>query len=379
MANTKSVGQVFHQKGNIRTYKEDFYWVLPDTMVGVEIEVEGARDIITGKSGLWEKVHDGSLRQVKEADPYELRFLEPLCGYDLSTALNIFERGLRTLKEPPVWSARTSVHVHLNMIEMSLEQLLSFIIYYTVFEKSLFRYAGKERENNTYCLPYYKAEGVLFEALSIDSITNPTAIYTISNENYRYAALNLAALKKFGTVEFRHMGGTSDVHKIRNWINIIFCLKKYSLINTTLDLTEIPQFFSAKGMKNCAEEVFGKYLSLLDYPEFNIDMLNGIRLAQDIIYRSNLVESSTKLKQSGTNFSSRIKKYAENKHINLSPVEQVNTPQKTKRKPSTAGEIIIEEAREFTEFNINDPNNFVAQGARETRLNLEDNDEEDGN
>lgn len=45
----------------------------------------------------------------------------------------------------------------------------------------------------------------------------------------KYAALNINPMRTLGTVEFRHMGGTTHMKEISDWINVILQLKKSSI------------------------------------------------------------------------------------------------------------------------------------------------------
>lgn len=283
-----SIGEVFEKVVDVRSYAEDSSWVLPNCLIGLELELEGCSSTFMVKNKLWEIKGDNSLRNVNGFDPFELVFSMPLSGKDLTQAvddLNVINK----LKVKPVLSSRTSLHAHLDVRDLTLYQFLKLLISYTVFERSLFKFCGIERENNIFCLPFYKAEGAIFEEFSIPYIISKH-IKNLSRESYRYSALNLASLNKFGTVEFRHMGGTWDTTKIRDWVNIIMCLKKYAISDDSTKIKELPTLFSAKGFVQCSKEVFGEYYTskICNYPDIDTDIMSGIRLAQDIIFKENL-------------------------------------------------------------------------------------------
>src|SRR5690606_4243198 len=175
-------------------------------------------------------------------------------------------------------------------------------------------------------------EAGLFNILSTEVVTSAKSVRAIANENYRYSALNLAALRKFGTIEFRHMPGTGDIQKIRNWINLIMCLKQYALIKEELHLKEMPKYFSSTGFMQCAYEVFKDYTKLLDGPNFQIEIINGIRQAQDIIYRAQLEEISQYIhtQLQGDDYPEGIKAYAKHNKLSLG---NKTTKQKGKKIP----------------------------------------------
>ena len=123
------IAHVFSRVPNIRSYVEDFFWKLPSTMIGLEIEMEGTLNPISELGSnytiLWEQKEDSSLRVVDEYNPFEIIFKVPLSGKDLSEAINQYEIGLQKLKTPPVWGERTSIHVHLDVRECTLKQLFN--------------------------------------------------------------------------------------------------------------------------------------------------------------------------------------------------------------------------------------------------------------
>src|SRR3989344_9687671 len=282
------IAHVFSRVPNIRSYVEDFFWKLPSTMIGLEIEMEGTLNPISELGSnytiLWEQKEDSSLRVVDEYNPFEIIFKVPLSGKDLSEAINQYEIGLQKLKTPPVWGERTSIHVHLDVRECTLKQLFNILVYYTIFEAPLFKFAGPLRSTNIFCLPFASAEGRIFEGLSEGNLYYDDHLSKLTSESLRYSALSLYSLKKYGSLEFRHLAGTSDVQKIRTWINIIMCLKKIDLTNS---IKEIPTHFSENGILKVTEEIFGELTPALLYPEFNMDVLRGIRHSQDLLYSDN--------------------------------------------------------------------------------------------
>lgn len=286
MAQTHSVGQVFLKEQEIRSYKSDPFWILPNTMIGLELEYEGILNPIKS-SPFWTTVLDNSLRRINDIEPIELRFILPLCGEDLTTALSQLERGLLKTKLVPL-SERTSTHVHIDVRDLKLHQLLKFIIIYTVFETTLFKFCEPHRRNNIFCLPFSKAEANLFDRLSTTTLTHGGHLQELARERYRYSALNLDALRKFGSLEFRHLEGTFNINKIKTWINLILSIKRDALSKTSVNIKDIPKHYSAVGFKECAEQVFKEHFNILNTPDLQMDIIEGIRLAQDIIYRENL-------------------------------------------------------------------------------------------
>lgn len=185
--------------------------------LGLEIEMEGIQEVnrrILPPS--FSYVEDGSLKvEGIEAVtvPIKFKFIEPELKR-LFAALN------------PIFSHRTSIHVHMNARDMTLEELVKFIILYLLFEKSMYKFSGN-RWNNNYCVPLYQnMDNVisLFKRIK----NNQTPPYSWS----KYTGINLnplwgveGASERIGTIEFRQMEGTKDINRIITWCNLITCLK----------------------------------------------------------------------------------------------------------------------------------------------------------
>lgn len=286
-----TVGGLYGKQEEIRSYKEDTSWVLPTTMIGVELELEGVKTFpkFSGPQ-YWETKEDGSLRDIDDegSTSMELVFAIPLCGYDLTKALSILKHTLDKQKYKPVVSPRCSTHIHIDVRELNFNKLLNLLIIYTIVERPLYHYCGNDRENNNFCLPFYKAESRVFNAISQkDILGTKDRLVNITSGDRRYSGLNLCSLQRFGSLEFRQLPGTTDVDKITQWINIIMCIKKAAL-DYTEELQTLPVSFSEKGIEKNVKEIFGEYYPYIKYPELEYDVLQGIRQAQDIIYESKM-------------------------------------------------------------------------------------------
>lgn len=234
---------------------------------GVEIEAEYAVDIDTGS---FKTVNDYSLKVLgKEyvSKPINLPYME----------VELYR--LKGFLADASFSKRCSVHSHMNVRDMTVEELYRFILLYLIFERALFKYSGS-RNNNPFCIPLYhlskQTKGLLF-LLKTGSIKN---VYW-----NKYTALNLSPIwgsekegsKRMGTVEFRHMVGNIDVPYIINWLNLQACLKLASKKIETDELeAHIRTMNTTSGYGWLLNFVFGKFKSLLEYPGVVSDLEEGI-------------------------------------------------------------------------------------------------------
>ncbi len=239
--------------------KLDQFEVLPDknrpsdNAVGIEIEVENLDMSDKYKLKLWNQVGDGSIVRGVEF------VSKPIWGTAIKDALD--EIRVVFKKHDPYLSFRTSVHVHLNVLDMSPEQLEHFVFLYVMYEVPLFRlHEDWGRYDNIFCVPVRKSMKVQdgYALLLADLRRN-----TVRPEyvGYKYSAFNPNSLALFGTMEFRHMGGTADMDRVDEWINILLQLKLAADEGLTLDQPS---------------DVFGKYQGLLDIrPQ---DIAEGLEL-----------------------------------------------------------------------------------------------------
>jgi hypothetical protein len=204
------------------------------------------------------------------------------------------------LKKPSA-SSRCSVHVHINVREMTLEEFSSFMVLYLIFERSLYRFSG-DRWNSNFCVPLYAAPQFpkqVLESINAGQWKNkPLEDYV---HWYKYLGLNICPIvgkdgsNAQGTVEFRHMKGTTNVNLIINWINLIISLKiaskKYDL-TTLKDL--LVQMNSDSSYVGLTESVFGVYSHLiLEQGTFKNDIEGCISMAKNVVFNTDKDEKKT--------------------------------------------------------------------------------------
>ena len=231
-----------------------------NTGIGVEIELENI-GYFCHKTGYplifptWQAVEDGSLRRGTE-----FIFNGPLAGIEISNALELFGLFVEHYNKHNnaiVVNERCSIHVHMDVRALTGKQLLNLIWVYLLVEKLLFLYVADNRIKNNYCKPLSHStfRGVL-ELLSF----NQEARHIVSNiRNYsdKYSAMNIQPVCTFGSVEFRHHPGTTDVNRIFEWIKVILSIKSISITHTIDQLLDI---YSKEGYDYLIHLIFGDTL-----------------------------------------------------------------------------------------------------------------------
>ena len=229
----------------------------PHTSVGIEVELEGVTISRRANLKRWEIVGDGSLQ-----DGCEFVSL-PVWGTAITDALEELQDVLA--EYTPHVSFRTSVHVHINILDMDLQALAKMIQLYIIYEPALFRlHDNWDRKNNIFCVPCRKSRAI-FSAYS-------ALLRDLNHNRYRggylrskYCAMNINSVGTLGTLEFRHMGGTTEVNKIDSWINILLQLKVAAL--SDVDIFNV-------------DEVWGPYRNNLDVQDKDIE--SGVELINQL-------------------------------------------------------------------------------------------------
>lgn len=194
---------------------------------GIEIELENYVNeyIKSQHRSYWTSVPDGSLRN------HGIEFVSlPLKAYQIEKALTQLHQGLA--KNVVEFSERTSVHIHMNVRDLTFTQLLGLVLIYTSVEPMLFKWVGHNRNRNTFCIPllntdFYK----LYRSITI----HPRSI---TRHWMKYTALNLLPIGSKGTVEFRHLYGNMDKQVILTWIELLSQMKFYTKTHTLQEITK---------------------------------------------------------------------------------------------------------------------------------------------
>lgn len=304
-----SVKDIWGHRRPARSYSHKSGWVLPEEFIGVEFEYEmvnlGRTQTKFDYSPWWTAHEDGSLRDMG----VEFTLSEPLFGKDLEDALNIM--GEMSNDQKYTTGYRTSVHVHLDVRDLSVKEIHKLCLFYTVFERALFRFIGSNREQSNFCIPWYRSNAY-FKYIAALNDPNPDRekIRNYFSGLGRYSALNLDAIKQYGSLEFRGMHGTTDMNKVKHWINLIMCLKK-AVRSFPHEGYEILTYLSNVGPDKFVSDIFGD--KLYGHVE-NREIWQGVIEAQNLLTGAvdmDFISPATRhatLKDAGP----IIKKYLEN-------------------------------------------------------------------
>ena len=222
-----------------------------DVFVGVEIELE---NVFNGyKLGTYQKVTDNSLK-INGAElvtvPIKMKYLEVE-----------LRRLFGGLNSDTLVTKRCSVHVHMNVRDMTPNQVLNLVMLYMIFERSLYRVSG-DRWNSNFCVPLAQAYNLVNELFK-------NWDHVLSWFWEKYTGLNLCPIYGgeshcIGTVEFRQLHGTTSVEEIMMWCNMITALKRAAQDIPQEEILDIIKTIdSVDEYRLLARRIFGSYAKFL--------------------------------------------------------------------------------------------------------------------
>lgn len=248
-------------------------------VVGIEVEVEFEKSYNEYFEYYWNNSEDNSLKwNGREFISKPIRIIEA------KDALSFLFENIN--KSNPIFTQRTSIHVHINVRDLTVEQLLLFIMVYFIFEKLLYKFSGG-RDNNHFCIPLTDIDFIYW----FRNIKSKLQNIDFQNLNLnKYSGLNLipAFNKKDikGTFEFRHMAGNNNINLIYNWIKIIGRIKYISKKLDYIDFMEFLKYANTTSSYNwLLKETFGSMSKNLIYPQFHKDIEHNITLLKLALFQ----------------------------------------------------------------------------------------------
>lgn len=193
--------------------------------LGVEYEMEGTF-LPAIAPGFY--VHEeGSLRVIMDenGEPHKPKEYVSAFPKDLACTQADLRNLNNILKKEganPFWSYRSSVHVHINVSDLTIVEWWNMVFLWMLYEESFIHYSGKERQGNLFCLSTREAYGTI---IMLEDYLKGNDDYIFSTKN-RYSACNFSSTAKFGSLEFRSMRGTTDEDVLFPWFESLLFLRK---------------------------------------------------------------------------------------------------------------------------------------------------------
>lgn len=246
---------------------------------GIELEMEGPGVPRVEPPTNWDSKRDGSL------GPHGVEFVSRQAfNFDRTELmLRRMKQALDDSHTTPDCTVACSSHVHMNVQDLEVVQVLNIATTYYILEDYITRLAGPERQGNLFCLRLSDSEVPLERLrMSIEEGLFPRGI----NEDVRSSALNLCSLATFGTLEFRAFRGVNDPMELLDWVTILQKIRDFSL--GFEDPAAIVQHFSIRGAHMFAAEVLGPDLIETIGPVSEEELYEGVFRVQWLAFDCDL-------------------------------------------------------------------------------------------
>jgi hypothetical protein len=230
--------------------------------VGIEMELENCQDLEFAASlnDSWEPVTDGSLKY----QGLEYRFSKALNGSHIIDALDNFSAALSQHNMNPYTQGnRGSTHFHINISNLSMQELYNFTLMAYFCEPILMDMCTIDRRYNSFSVTGSRTK----DQLQILSHIAAGNIIFHDNE-YKYRAIGLNSIYNKGSLEFRMFHATSSTEKITKWLNFILEMKHVAL--TTSDLAEVIRSAITSDITTVIKQLFWRDINLSHRAETDI-------------------------------------------------------------------------------------------------------------
>lgn len=248
---------------------------LIDGLFGVEIECEG-NDLFPINTRYWRTESDGSLRGQFPNQACEWVMKKPLSFDATVVALKHLLNAQKDAKFN--FSIRTSVHVHVNVLDLTWDEYMCMVYLYMLLEEPMMRKCGNTRIANRFCLRVQDAEGIL-DTIEFLMNVGEGGIFNVHGDQVRYAALNIAATCKYGSLEFRGMEGNLDIPRLTEWLTAINSIKEFA--KEFGNVKSLFRYVEINGAEKLLDKVLGKAFV---YEGASNDIQMSHSLTRDIPY-----------------------------------------------------------------------------------------------
>lgn len=206
-------------------------WPLPYQLMGIEVEAENTSNAyLPSRVNGWEVKGDGSLRNGRE-----FVLSAPMSGDALASAIEEFFTVAKLVRMPSA-----STHIHIDMLDegMRFNNLQALVALLYSLEHGIYALGDEGRENCGFCHPLTNmGADVLGAILSLSEqdmgTSKEAALVKLLKSQSRYYGLNLSALFKYGSAEFRYFPTACSSKELSSWVRLVQNFKIASTIFST--------------------------------------------------------------------------------------------------------------------------------------------------
>ena len=164
----------------------------------------------------WKVKPDGSINGWEIVSP-------PLANTEeLKTVVHVLRKELKVR-----CNKSTGFHVHHDISDFNINQIKNLYRLYNKYENNaIYSIINPSRRSNEYCKSI---------SMIIDKVERSSNIEQFKHLVFsRYYTLNSKSYIKYGTIEFRHHQGTTDINEILAWIEFT-----HKLVETAANIQEV--------------------------------------------------------------------------------------------------------------------------------------------
>lgn len=238
---------------------------------GVEIELEGI-DKAMPRLPNWNQEADGSLRD----NGREFIFRKPKSLDESLVALQELEDAFKARNIKPKATNLTSTHIHIDVRDMTVKQLLNFVACLMIVEDDLAEASGEDRKNNYFALTTSESDHRKRELMKVR--TDDDFKQFIRNQvrgDVRYCGINFNSIPRHGSLEIRYLGGRDKPTTVMPWLTFYANLKHIAMEG--LDFETLFRGISERGL----QDVQAMFRPPFELTQGNV--IDGLRNAQDFI------------------------------------------------------------------------------------------------
>lgn len=271
----------------------------PEGNVAIEIECEFERMLdfhdLDNPPG-WRIVGENSLR-----NGLEFVSRNPVKSTYIPTHLGRWEGRINEYGTPVEKSPRTSIHVHVNVLNGTVMDSLNAVTSYYLAETALLGMCGESRKGNLFCLSLADAPYSV-HTMTKSMLKGGWPYGALRQEEAKYGSLNLASIPNRGSMEFRAMEGTLDTKRIGEWATNLCSLvdmsKKFKAPKEII--TYVFDNSPEALLKHLFKKDFVKKLT--DVPGWQDGMAEAIELLYNFAYNKKIWETKKKKGMKKTGF-----------------------------------------------------------------------------
>lgn len=246
--------------------------------IGLEIEMEGipavAKQDLLQLEEAFQSKGDGSLRN----DGQEFVSRYGMTAADVLSYLEPMEKAY----SKALFSFRCGLHVHVDVLEHTLEELYKIFLLYSVVEPLMYEVSGKRQENK-FCVAVQGSVTSVMNMIYYGHNGQWTEFFDSLDFTTKYMAMNLRPVGRYGTIEFRHHESTVKRDYICDWLFILLDLVVGSKNHDTKELEQrILRLNSSSEYAKFLDDYFPNS-SLTMLADFDRKMYSGVAFVKEAL------------------------------------------------------------------------------------------------